>query len=891
MPKTSASDPPPTHERRLDNGLTVLVRQDASAPVAAIVTHVKTGYFDEPDTLVGISHVLEHMFFKGTRRRGVGDIARETKALGGYLNAGTIYDYTTYYTVLPSSALEPGLDIQADALRNSTIDAAELEKELGVIVEESKRKLDNPGAVASERLYQTMFDRHRMRRWRIGTEEEIQRLTREDVERFYRAHYRPGNIILVIAGAVDPESTFALVERMYGDMEAGEPPSDGSPEEPPRGGFRFRELSGDLTQSHLEWGWRTPGSLHDDTPALDLLAVVLGRGRASRLYREVREAGLVSGIGSYNYTPTELGVFGVSAQLAPADTRGAVTEIWRSVARVRDREVAAPELERARTIVEAARIRRMETAEGQARYLAHWQALGDWRLGDEYRARLRRVTPEDLRRVAGEYLSLENATAFLYRPEDAESPGWSAAELAEHLAGAQPHASTSEEDDVVRAPRRPTGSSAAASGSRVRGLVSARTDDDVSFHRTPSGVPVVVAPGSAAPLVSMTICARGGKLQESLPEAGATGLMARTAVKGTASHNAEELALRTEALGGSIGFGVSADLFNWSITVPRTHMAEAFALLADVAFRPTFPESELERERKVTLQQLDRLRDDTYRFPARLFMQAAFPDHPYGYRLEALEESLRSHSRDDISSWHAQVVHGGKPTVMVVGAVEFDDVVEAVEEALDGLPEVGDAPAPVDVRRPAWPAASRIEVVERDKSQTALLLGIPGPARGSEDRYALRVLASVLSGLGGRLFEELRGRRSLAYTVSAYPVVRWLGGAFAAYIATSPGREEEARQGILDEFDRLVEEPVTADELERAQEYTLGTRSIRRQTNTARLGDLVDALLLGSGVDDLRRFEDRIRAVTPGRIRDVFARYYDGDRLVQGIMRGAGGGG
>ncbi|NIP79544.1 MAG: insulinase family protein, partial [Gemmatimonadetes bacterium] len=138
---------------RLDNGLTVLLRRDDSAPAVAIVTYVKAGYFHEPDEQVGISHVLEHMYFKGTPRRGVGEIARQTKAAGGYLNAGTIYDHTSYYTVLPAGELDLGLAIQADALRNPVVDPDELARELVVIIEEVKRKLDTPSAVANETLY------------------------------------------------------------------------------------------------------------------------------------------------------------------------------------------------------------------------------------------------------------------------------------------------------------------------------------------------------------------------------------------------------------------------------------------------------------------------------------------------------------------------------------------------------------------------------------------------------------------------------------------------------------------------------------------------------------------------------------------------------------------
>src|SRR5262245_34620018 len=171
----------------LSNGLTLLVQRDDSAPAVAVITHVKAGFFDEPDRWVGISHVLEHMFFKGTARRGVGAIARETKAAGGYLNASTSYDHTSYFAVLPTSGLEAALDIQSDALRNSTIDAGELDRGLRVIIQEAKRKLDSPAAVAYETLHEIMFDRHRIRRWRIGREAEIAGFTRDDVLGYYRS--------------------------------------------------------------------------------------------------------------------------------------------------------------------------------------------------------------------------------------------------------------------------------------------------------------------------------------------------------------------------------------------------------------------------------------------------------------------------------------------------------------------------------------------------------------------------------------------------------------------------------------------------------------------------------------------------------------------------------
>src|SRR3954462_6838332 len=205
----------------LPNGLKILIKSDFSAPVVAIVTYVSAGYFDETDDVVGIAHVLEHMFFKGTPSRGVGEIAKQTKALGGYLNAGTIYDHTSYYTVLPSSAFEQGLDIQADAYARSLIDGDELRRELEVIIEEAKRKADNPPAVATETLYELLHDKHRIRRWRIGREAGLRQLTAEAVRKFYRSYYHPGNTVLSIVGDVDPDRVIADVESQYADLPAG----------------------------------------------------------------------------------------------------------------------------------------------------------------------------------------------------------------------------------------------------------------------------------------------------------------------------------------------------------------------------------------------------------------------------------------------------------------------------------------------------------------------------------------------------------------------------------------------------------------------------------------------------------------------------------------------
>lgn len=857
----------------LDNGLTVLVRENRSAPVVAIVTYVRAGYFDEGDDIVGISHVLEHMFFKGTPTRGPGTIAQETKAAGGYLNAATIYDHTSYYTVLPSASLEQGLDIQSDALLRSVIDPEELRRELLVIIQEAKRKLDNPNAVAQESLFAEMFDRHRIRRWRIGTEEQLRTMTREQLVDYYRRMYRAPEVVLSIAGDVDAAHTLRLVQQYYGALDARPAERDSGPVEPEHDDYRVHEMAGDIVQSHLEIGWRTPGTLHADTATLDLIAIMLGQGRASRLYRSVREAGLVNAISARNYTPTHLGIFGIGAELQPEDALPALEAITATVARFIAEPALQFELDRARSISDARFVKRLETMEGQATFLAEWEALGGWQLAEEYRRQIAAVTLDDIRIAAARYLDPARAGIVLYRPEGSPVIGWSAERLREMLLAAH---------DVEAAPPAPVETVSVAPATRV---TRSHVDDDVTVFELQNGANVVVKRRTGAPLVTLSIAARGGALYEQERFSGLSALMARVSIKGTQTRTAETLASQMEALGTSIVPGIGSDTFDWSCSLPSSNLQDAFELLADAALHPTFPDAEFEKERRIALNDLEQLRDDMYRYPLRLFMQRAFPDHPYGAPIESVEEATRSFTPEHVRRWHATQVLESPLSAFIVGDIDPDHAAEVAARFLGVRPSVSQ-PAPAPVR---WPAEVTVEAVTRDKKQTALVLGFHGPARDDDDLYALTVLSNVLSGLGGRLFEELRSRRSLAYTVAAFPVARLLGGAYVTYIATAPEREDEARSGLLEEIDRVRSDLIEADDVERAKRFTIGAWQIRNQTNGAHAANLQYAYLLGRGIAEIREFESRIREVTPDRIRDVAQKWLDPERRVEGIVRGTGG--
>jgi zinc protease len=864
-------DPATVHRRTLRNGLKVLVRRDSSAPVVAIVTHVNAGYFDETDDVVGIAHVLEHMFFKGTPTRGVGEIARQTKSVGGYLNAATIYDHTLYYVVVPSSGFVSALDIQADAFRNSLIDEHELARELEVIIQEVKRKVDNPPSLAIETMYELLHDRHRIRRWRIGHEEGLRRLRRDDVLRFYRNFYRPSNALLVIVGDVEPERAFDEVERRYGDIPPGEPERSRGPDEESAPGFRYRELTGDIAQSQLAIGWRTPGTLHPDAAPLDVLATVLGSGRASRLYRATRERKLVSSIAAFNYTPRDIGVFAIQAESPPDRATAALDATWDQLRRLRADGVSELELERARRITESRWLRRLEDMEGQANHLAEWEALGNWELGDQYYERMLTTSADQLQALHERYLADDHVAVLTYRPEQTPPIASDAAALRERLHRAR--AEPLESPPAVPHPPPPA-------RSRV---TQERVESGVHIFRLPTGVPVLVKVRPGAPILYAGAFAIGGTAAEDDAIGGRTLLMARSAIKGTTRRSAVQIAEAGELLGGSVGAVLGGDSLGWTISVPTPQVAAAIELLADVTQHPTFEAPVVETERAIALADLAALHDDMYRFPMRLATKTAFAGHSYGVPSLGTETSLRAHSAEDLRRWHAEQMMTGATVIAVVGDGDPHTLAELVGQQFSEL-RFREASA---VPPPQWPMRLLESVERREKAQTAMVLTWPAPSRVDVARFDIAMLIGIASGLGGRLFDELRDKQSLCYTVQAFAIERRVAGTFNAYIATSPEKEGLAREGLLSELAKLRDGLVTDEELRRAQTYALGTHAIRQQSGAAVLGELVDAWMFGR-LHELEEYEARVRGVTAVAIRDTARKYLDPGRRVEGIVRGVG---
>ena len=853
----------------LPNGLTILAQRDGSSPAASVVTHVKAGFFDEPDSWVGVSHVLEHMFFKGTPTRGVGAIARETKAAGGYLNAHTAYDHTAYFVVLPASRVATALEIQSDALLHPLIDEEELARELRVIIEEAKRKRDTPSAVAHETLHEVLFDRHRIRRWRIGTEEQLRGYRRADIHGYYESRYVPGRTIVSIVGDIDPAEAIGLARARYEAWPARPGAVDPSPAEPARTGVRSRTLRGDVTQTELSLGWRAPEPLHPDAAALDLAVAVLTAGRGSWLYRRLREPGIVTSVAAHYYAPTDLGVLSIGAELEPEQVDEAIRGIAEGVTRLALSGPGEEDLFRARTLLLARWARRMEPTEGRAMALASAEALdGVEQLDREY-AELESVTADQVREAARRWLVPDTFGGVAYHPEDQgddlDADALAAAfavtaltPIVSSLDGSFPRQA---DRSVARPVRR----------ERAGGV----------HHFELPGVDLLIRPKTGVPMATIGLYLPSAPADDPV-DAGIGLLAMRSAARAAGNLGSGELAFAFERLGGVLATSVSSDWAGFATTVLAPKLPEAAALLHLVLTEPTLAERDVAAERSILASEAEQATDDMLRYPFQLAFAAAFGSSGYGLPLGGLREFIPALSAERARGWLEQR-RAARATVIAVGDLEPDRAADELAAVFGGwrpAPRAGGEPV-----RP-WRGVEPFSMQRRDKAQSAIAMVFPGPHRRSPGRHAADVWAAVASGLGGRLFDALRDRRSLAYTVIAQAWQRRSAGALITYIATSPQREEEAREQMLVELERFAREPVSDDELSRAVEYLAGQAEVHRQTSGAVAGEILEAWLAGEGLGELENPASAFRKVTAEEVRMLAEECLAGGERVEAVVRG-----
>ena len=853
----------------LPNGLTVLTCEQKGSGVVAIHTSVKAGYFNEPDEVAGMAHLFEHMFFKGSKKfPGAEQIAQQLALVGGLTNAGTIYDSTQYYFVVPYEGYRRAMEIQADALINPLFDPEELKKEAEVVIEESNRKLDNPPAVSTERMYATSFQHHRIKRWRIGSNEVLRNINRENLIAFFQTLYRPENMILTIAGDISHEEAIRVAKETFGQLPKGKLDKKYGPKEPPQTEFRYGRSTADIKQGYSVLGWHTVGVGHKDELILDLLATILGEGRSSRLYVNVVNPDGASTIGASHYTFDDIGILEIQASFDEKNRRVVDSKTLAEVERIKAHGPNAYELQLAKNKLESSLIFGLQDVLGQAETLAQFEARYGYEAMRKRLAELQTITTLQIQDAARSYLTVENLTLYHYTPKEVP-------EMSREQALHAVREATSSTLPAIPATPLPA---------QVSAVRPATANSKVKQEKLSNGVTLILQERPGAPLVSTGVYFKGGRIYENSGNAGITQLLARSMRKGTKSRSGEEIDSQIEYLGTQINLDVQEDYFGLNLSILRKNYKAGVELLADVLMNPTFPQKGVEEERFQQFAAMKRSLDSSLQRPFQLASEALYGSHPYGLPPFGYQSSVSGITSDSLHQWWQRHVVAEDAVILIVGDISTVEAKSQAEQFFGKLPKQSETwPA---VPAPSIPSA-RMEIVEyRDRKQSAIVLAFPTVVRTNPEWPALRLLSNVTSGLAGTFFAELRGKQALAYTVFARDSSRVGDGTFVAYMATEATKEPQARDALLKEIHRLASDGFDQEDVDRAKSSFAGATKISLQTNEAILSNLATNYFFEVGLDFTERLLQLTQGITLEQLRDAAKKHLSVEVFVSGIQRG-----
>lgn len=824
------------------NGLTLIVEENHSAPVASVQAWCRTGSIHEGKWLgAGLSHILEHMLFKGTTTRAPGVIASQVQDAGGYINAYTSNDRTVYWIDVPAKGAGKAVDILADAMMNATLPEAEYNKEQEVIRREFAMGYDNPDRTASLLLFRSAYHTSPFKEPVIGHLDIYNRLTRQDVLDYYKRRYVPNNLCFVVVGDVNASEIRDQLSSFFEKYPriALEPVP--VPEEPPQLGKQEGRDTFPTDLSRMNIAWRAPGATSPDAPAVELLSAVLASGTSSILNAELREKqGLVHQIGGglYTLSPSE-GLVYIGAIADPAKRERAEKEILSQVAKVARDGVTETQLAKAKKGLLADHYRGLATARGRASdYGNGWLMTGNAEFGRRYLEAIEKVTPEDIRRVASRYLRDEGLTVTSLDPAGQQSGS-------------------------------PKTAAAAARGETARSVLS-------------NGLTVLVHPDDRLPLVSINALFRGGLLAESPDKNGVSQLLASTITKGTKTRGAQQIAESIEHVGGAIGAGAGNNTFSVSVDVMKGDLALGMEILADVVANATFPDQEVSRERESQLAAIKAEDDQITAVARNLLKPRLYGSHPYGLRSIGSPETVAKLTPDDLKNLRHRIVTGKNGVLSIFGAVDPGVALKLADKDFGSLPAgerlLDHPPVAESLKENAKTSA------ERPRQQAVVMKGFLGTSVSGSDRPALELIETASSDLGSRFFNRIREKLGLAYFVGASNSTGLAPGAFVFYLGTDPKKVDLASREFNEQIAKLASEGLTQEELDRAKAKILGAEAIRNQSASALGGLSATNEIIGLGYDHQKKRAEEISKVTLDDIRRVAQKYFRDAKSVEVVV-------
>lgn len=821
---------PPTHATLtpLANGLSLILDPDASAPVVSAQLWIETGSIHEGRRLgAGLSHFLEHMVFKGGGEFGPTELAETVQAAGGHWNAYTSFDRTVYYIDGPASGLDEFLRVLAAMVFEPHLPESEFEREKDVIRREIDMGLDDPDDRAHQLLFSTAFVHDPRRHPVIGHRHLFDAVTYDDLRSYHASRYSPDRACLCLSGDFDEAALRARVEALFGGFErvGGEEPL--VPTDPAQLGPRHARETFHVPASKLSLVWKTPPLGHPDTPALDLLAVMLGKGRAAPLYRHLRQdRELAYEISAWSWNgPERDGLFGISAEADPAKRDELIEAIRHELAAYANASLE-DDLARAKRQVAASQFRTLSTASGRASDLAsNWHEARDLDFTRRYLDKLEAVNAAAIRRALA-HLGADHETLTILDPEDAPAPA------------------------ILRPVRK--------------------ASPEPETFTLANGTTVALLPDPRVPVVALQAAVRAGAASETPATAGLNRLLAATLPQATRHRDAAGLATTLESLGAAVGAGSGNNSLLVQLAGLTPDLGTLLPLFGEILAEPVLATDALERERAAQLAQLRESLTDPLSVAFRQLRRHLFGASGFGIPALGEEDSLPGLDRLALAAHHS--LHFRGPNLAVALAGDFDPAAarDLLSKSLDPLPG-GDAWQP-DASGILDPAE---HVARLPKKQAVLALGYPGAAALDDSRHALRFLQEWCTDMAGPLFMRIREELGLAYQVGATQFHGHDTGLFAFYMATDPDQVALAEEELRSQIAALASDGIPTEAFERVRSTVLSATAIEMQAPSSVARHAAIDLLFGLPVTHHRDCTAIYEALTPEAVRDTARQLLD----------------
>ncbi len=837
----------------LNNGLTLLVHPMPGSQVVSTQVFVRAGSIHEGQHLgAGLSHYLEHVVSGGTTTSFTEDEATETlERIGGQTNAYTSYDRTVYYINTASQHWKDALGLLLAYVSDSTLEPAEILRERSVIQQEMKMGENSPSRELWKLFAKTAYREHPVRKPIIGYEEIFVKKERDALFQYYQERYRPDNMVVVVAGAVNPEEVVKFAGQKTSHFQRQAAPPMALPSEPPQLSTRWQERElpfARLTQAMV--GFPSVALHHPDLYALDVVALLLGQGRSSRLYSRLKdEENRVLSVSASNWTPSYTeGQFLISLSLAPRHWPAVLESIGDEIEQLKRELVSQEELEKAKKQAKARHVFGQETASNRASSLASsFHDTGTPYFDILYLENISRVTAEQVRDASRTYLNMDRMNVAVVHPS-AKS---------DEVEGASP-----EHGAEIPEPTEPT------------------------LKEMPNGLKVLFKEDPSLPMVTLQLYGLGGLYMEHEKPPGIAAFTGSLLTAGTENRTKMDIARSIEEIGGRIVSRSDNNTYRVSVKVLKEDLELALDVLADVVRNPTFPQEEIDKLREETLLALETLDANWQVEVLRLFRKNFFDQSPYQNHRLGTPRSIKSITRDEVVDFYQLMVNPKRSVLAVYGDLDGEKTRRLIEDKFSHW-EGHDLPLPSYPRETRNILENQVIETHNDKSAAALFIGTNGLNVRHESQPVLDVLNTVLSGTGypgGRLFRGLRGgEEDLVYVVGAFPFYGKDAGFYGVLTQTTLGNLDRVQKIILENLEKLGEELISEEELEKTQNLLIARRHLNLESLDARAQSAAVNEVLGLGWEHDMRYPQMVRRVTAEQIRDLAKELFEHTLVVRTI--------